>query len=256
MSIEIELADEAREFIKPILFWTRKSKIEKYIIENITPRLERHLAIWQDEKQTWETEQSKEIKRVNRQNEESFIAEKQYLEQMIDNDSSSGEKIFEKRIQNLSLPLAYDLSFEIRDERLLVDLDLPEIEDFPVTMPSQLASGKFNIKKKPQKTIKEDYAKATLGLAYFIASLGFNSALAINSVTIQGYTQRVSPQTGQEVDDYIFEIDFNRETFSELNTQNIDPIKSIELFRPKMNLLKSYAFRTITPSQQHSSNSP
>ena len=74
---------------------------------------------------------------------------------------------------------------------MMLDVDLPEIEDLKQTKLVKTDAGNLKEKKKTQAELRSEYATLVFGLAIFIVSHTFNVSPAIQKVLISGYTQNV-----------------------------------------------------------------
>ena len=137
--------------------------------------------------------------------------------------ASQGKEETEKRIdswlESVDFPFEFDIQYDIQDGRILIDLDLPEIEDIPIMTTQTMASGIVKIKEKTKKEIKQNYSDCVFGLAIYFASGFFNVAMAYNEVILSAYTQRRNNK-GKINDDYILSVKFDRIGFSKLNYRN------------------------------------
>jgi len=157
---------------------------------------------------------------------------------------------FETILKEIDIKPEFFIDFEYNEENktFLLDLDLPEIENIPEKTASILQSGKLSVKTKSEKQIKEDYAKCVTGLGFLISGITFMASVGIENVVISAYTQRINNADGLEKDDYIYSIEFNRETFSKINYSKFEPIEAFKNFNHEMNLSKYHIFKTIIPT--------
>ena len=164
----------------------------------------------------------------------------------------SGDKEFvdteiDTWLEEIEMPLEFSLQYGYDGQgHLCVDLDLPEIEDLPDEVATQLANGNLKLKKKSQTNMREDYARCIFGLAVFFASHFFNVAVNINRILLSGFTQR-RDKDGNLNDDYIFSIIFTRPEFEKTNVSNLDPIDFCMTFENRCNRTKTNIFKAIKP---------
>lgn len=159
------------------------------------------------------------------------------------------EKTLDRWLAELELPMSFDAEYEYDEANgsLMMDLDLPEIEDIPEDKVIELASGALRAKDKTQKEIKEEYRTCVLGLAVFMASYVFKLSSGTKDVLISGYTQRRDKKTGEMEDCYIFSIAFDRETFQSDKCNTEDPAEFCDRFRSRINVLTSGEMKEIVP---------
>lgn len=152
-------------------------------------------------------------------------------------------------LEALELPMSFSTEYEYDEARgcVMMDLDLPEIEDIPDDKIIELASGAIRAKDKSQKEIKEDYRTCVLGLAVYMASHVFLAGKGIANVLISGYTQRRDKNSGELEDCYIFSIAFDRNEFRDSQCSSEDPAQFCDRFRSRINVLASGEMKKIEP---------
>ncbi len=155
----------------------------------------------------------------------------------------------EDLFSEIQLPIDFSIAFEVREngKKILLDVDLPEIEDYPQKKSKLLASGKVSIKDKTQKELKQDYMTSVTAISFYFASIAFTAAPGIDTVLVSGYTQRIDKSTGKEVDEYIYSVKFNIDNFFEINVDKIDPPIALQKFEHIIDITKTYELKKIEP---------
>jgi len=148
-------------------------------------------------------------------------------------------------LSQIELPVDFSIDYSVENKEIELDIDLPEIEDFPQTYCSILSSGKLSIKKKTVSDLNKDYATGVVGMSFFFAGLLFNISPKIEKISMAGYTQRTSKKSGNIEDQYVYNVTFTRKEFSELNIQNIDPLEAIKNFEHVIDITSKYELKTI-----------
>lgn len=159
------------------------------------------------------------------------------------------EQKFGQFIENLELPVEFSAQY-CYDEAtgdMMIDLDLPEIEDLPGEKAVELASGAVRIKKKTLAEKREAYSACVLGLAILFADGAFLSSAGIRRTLVSGYTQRRNARTGEMEDQYVFSIAFTRGEFVNARFDRVEPAAFVEAFRNRMNPSAAGEFKTILP---------
>ena len=152
-------------------------------------------------------------------------------------------------LDDLELPVEFDVQYEYNPAtgHMMVDLDVPEIEDLPEEKAVELASGAVKAKAKSQKELKDEYRTCVLGLAVFFASHIFLCSEGLSAVTISGYTQRRNKSTGEREDCYIYSIVFERDGFKTDRCATEDPADFCDRFRSRINVMASGEMKQIVP---------
>ena len=129
---------------------------------------------------------------------------------------------------------------------MLIDLDLPEIEDMPQNALSELADGTVKIKKKTRKQQYEDYRTCVFGLGEYVASHVFAEVPQAKKVVVSAYTQRRSEKTGEAMDVFIYSVVFERTAFA-AGYQERDPYDFCQDQRSRLYVLASGVMKEIAP---------
>ena len=160
------------------------------------------------------------------------------------------EDIIENLVSSFmkSLNLAYDVrvNYELEDNVLYVDLDLPEIEDLDTSYPTY-SSGRIVYRNKKSTQLKEEYARLVLSLGVFLSANYFNLSSFIDEIAMSGFTT-VRDKNGDLVDQYLYSVEYTRDVFEKTNLSRLDDLFEFILkFRNRINLSKNYAFKAIKP---------
>ena len=129
---------------------------------------------------------------------------------------------------------------------VMIDLDLPEIEDMPLSKLAQLADGTIKIKKKTKKEQTEDYRTCVFGLGEYVASHVFAVVPQAKKVVVSAYTQRRSEKTGERMDVFIYSIVFARGDFVR-DYQEKDPYDFCQNLPSRFYVLASGVMKEIVP---------
>lgn len=225
---------EASEKISHIFWWKNKPERLRYVEENFPSAYAKELEAWQRRKADFNAEQENIREDKDREYLIDYIDEKKPFELFL---TSNPELIIvglkEEDVKlNDEIPGGFglDFSFDQEYETLYVDLDLPEVEEIPRRKAEYLPSGNVSFKQKTQKEVQLDYVQCICGLAFLVAGRFFNVNCNIKYIQISGYTQRVNRATGEDGDDYVYTVFFDKESFSRLIVENIDPLLAMREF--------------------------
>lgn len=245
-----EAANLSKGKIKLWPFWTFSKRKKEFIDNEFNnlkiSKIEEELT---KEKLHYEEEKNKKLL-LDKEFENEFNNTKKHL-----NDILSGDDIFvndtiTKIIDDMELPIEFNINFDYNYEEksVYLDLDLPEIEDIPTKKANYLSSGKLKVKEKSQKELKEDYLKCVCGLAFFFSAYIFNVSTRIENTLVSGYTQRVNKKNGNVEDEYIYSILIERNKMNNINFNNIDTILAFDNFKNIKNFTKTFEAKTIIPA--------
>lgn len=247
--VRIVLTEKARRAIKSILFWTVKKKRKEYVERNLQPEFDKEVEQWFSDKNAFEKAEEEKQKQENKRLLAEFEAHKSELEDCLSGAEHYVQAQIDSFLKSLTLPVEFSVNYEYSQGKgyLMVDLDVPEIEDLPKDKANILASGKLSIKPKTQKESKEDYVRCVIGLAFFFAGSFFNTSTNINKILVSAYTQRLSKKSGTVEDQYVYSVIFDRSQFASLSIPNIEPIEAVANFRHVLEATKTFEMKTIVP---------
>ena len=244
-NIRRELDEEAQNNVSSILPGKKRKLVESYINDRLEERYSKAFAAWRAAKERYDTEAVVLVEKENLRLEKVAEEEKEKLRKLLSNDRSTIDQEISDWLSNIEFPFDFDVQYDISDGCILLDIDLPEIEDMLDVKPKELSSGIVKMVKKTQAEIKEDYSDCVFGLALFFASHIFGIAVAIQNITVSGYTQRRN-NNWEVVDDYIYSIKFTREEFKTLDLDK-NPATNCLKFENRCNQLASKQFKAIEP---------
>lgn len=244
---EKELLLEAKEKYKSLLFWKNRKNREIYISDNIESRQKNRLENWENEKSLFDSNEAENEERKNEEFQKDFECKRELLKGNLEGSSEAVFMNFETILNEIDIKPEFFLDFEYdeKQKHFHIDLDLPEIEDLPKKTATILKSGKISVKNKTQKLLKEDFANCITGLGLLIGGVAFMSGAGVKKVSISGYSQRIDKKDGVEKDDYLYTVQFDREQFSNINFENIEPLETFKLFPHQMLISKTFEFTPV-----------
>ncbi len=149
-------------------------------------------------------------------------------------------------------PRETTISLEVDDTvtRVMVDVDLPEIEDMPDKEARVAARGlKLNVKDRSATQRRREYLVHVHGVAFRVLGEIFAALPRIERVAVSGYSQRAN-STGQVSDDYIFSIRVMRSTWIKLNFSrlaDLDLPTCLGTFDIRRNMTSTAVLKPIEP---------
>ena len=152
-----------------------------------------------------------------------------------------------------SLELAYDVraNYELENDILYVDLDLPEIEELSREYPAY-NNGKLVTKRKTSAQMKEEYGRLVLSVGIFLAGSYFNISPYIRQVVMSGFTS-VRDKNGDLVDQYLYSVKSDSEVYEKSDLSEVDdPYKFVLQFENLINMSESYNFKPVKPYEMES----
>lgn len=217
--------------------WGKQNQIEQ---ENYVQRR----TAWATEYATWQKNKAC--------HEQNMRSSKKTLEQDFIRDSLFFEEILANELSSTVWPRETNVSFQVDSSRSLIelDVDLPEVEDIPMTEYRLNKKGTEILQKsKSDKKIRMEYARFVHGILFKLVAIGFSS-LPFNTLKVSGFTQRIDGKTGKIKDDYIISAEVSRMNFESLNFSGlsmIDPVLAFNNFKLSRKMTATGIFKAIEP---------
>lgn len=163
-------------------------------------------------------------------------------------DAAAAEAAIEQWLEGSEAPIEFEIQAEVLPQKdaIMIDLDLPEIEDMPQEKLAELADGTIKIKKKTKKEQYEDYKTCVFGLGEYVASHAFTAVPQAKKIVVSAYTQRRSEKTGEAMDVFIYSVVFERTAFA-AGYQERNPYDFCQDQRSRLYVLASGVMKEIAP---------
>ena len=163
-------------------------------------------------------------------------------------DANKVEQDLEDWLAESEAPIEFAIQTEVLADKncVMIDLDLPEIEDMPQNALSELADGTIKIKKKTKKQQYEDYRTCVFGLGEYVASHAFGVVPQAEKIVVSAYTQRRDEKTGDQLDVFIYSVVFERAAFVK-DYQEKDPYDFCGELKSRFYVLASGVMKEIAP---------
>jgi hypothetical protein len=152
----------------------------------------------------------------------------------IANACSADDQVADKLLENLGTlqwPAETNIMVSLQAGRLLLDVDLPEIEDMPARRWKAVVT-RMAIEAKPisHKDLAALYRDHVASILLRLIGHSMASSNAIRSVGISAYTQRTTA-TGHLADEYVATVDVTRTAWNGVNLARIGEIEPDNLLR-------------------------
>ena len=163
-------------------------------------------------------------------------------------NAQTAEAEIEEWLGESEAPIEFSIQTEVLEAKkaIMVDLDLPEIENMPQNTLSELADGTIKIKQKSKKQQYEDYRTCAFGLGEYVASHMFAVVPQAEKIVVSAYTQRRNEKTGDLLDVFIYSVIFERSAFA-AGYQEKDPYAFCQEMKSRFYVLASGVMKEIAP---------
>jgi hypothetical protein len=180
-------------------------------------------------------------------------ARKVLFEETVRTEVPAMEIVLEQSLMNIVWPRETTLSSEIRDDGrvVMVDVDLPEIEELPRKTASVPARGyKLSIKELPATRHQQLYMRHIHGIGFRIIGETFAVLPKAEEVVLSGYSQRPDKATGEVQDQYLYSVRVRRQEWAGINFANlddVDPSETLGRFEIRRDMTKTGVLKAIEP---------
>lgn len=177
---------------------------------------------------------------------------KTFLDKVNAGDIASVEQHFEAVLQDISWPQETLVAFEIPSVgKLVIDVDLPEVEDMPNKTASVPQRGyKLSVKEMSPTQVQKLYMRHVHAVGFRIVGEAFASSPTIEQVVLSAYSQRPNKATGQVGDEYLYSVQVSRDEWVSINFDNLaqlDVIESLTRFNLRREMSKTGVFKPVEP---------
>jgi len=195
--------------------------------------------------ESWQREKAK--------HEQEQAAKQRLIEEGIYTDTVAMECWLEANLQEIAWPRETLVALEIADEgrHILLDVDLPEIEDMPSKLAAVPTRGlRLSVKELPSAQVRKRYMAHVHGIAFRLIGETFAALPIVQRITLSGFSQRNDPATGQLRNDYLYSVLVDREAWSHIDFAQltaIDVVEALGRFELRRQMSKTGIFKPIEP---------
>jgi uncharacterized protein DUF4236 len=168
-------------------------------------------------------------------------------------DITAMESVLDDHLLDIDWPRDTELSFELSEDgkTLMVDVDLPEIDEFPTTELRVYQRGiGVSVNELSDTASRKLYMAHVHGMGFRLIGEGFACAPEVEAVLLSAFTQVPDPATGGVGDKYLYSVRVGREAWSRIHFDNLDaldPIEALAAFELRREMSKTGIFRAIEP---------
>lgn len=178
---------------------------------------------------------------------------KRLISEGIYTSTSDMETWLEYNLQDIQWPRETAISLELLEggQLVLLDVDLPEIEDMPSSTASVPSRGlKLSVKAMSTPAVQKLYMAHVHAVAFRIIGETFAALPNATTVVLSGYSQRPDKATGRITDEYLFSVRVNRTTWGDIDfgrLADIDVVEALARFDLRRQISKTGIFKAIEP---------
>ena len=178
-------------------------------------------------------------------------ASKEIFEYSRDGDEDTVENLISSFMNNIQLPYDARVNYELEDNILYVDLDLPEIESLITEYPA-IVKNKITYKKKTSGQLKEEYASLVMSIGVYLSANFFNISSYIDMIVISAFTTR-RDNNGDLTDQYLYSVKYTRDVFEKTDLSKLEDLyEFICQFENRINMSSAHTFKPIKPYEMES----
>lgn len=155
------------------------------------------------------------------------------VEKGLKSDGEVMSAVLSNAFSSIEWPRETAVSFEIADNgsRVMLDVDLPEVEDMPTKEAKVDAKNlKLVYEDRSASQIQQDYLTHIHAIGFRLIGDVFAHLAAVETVVFSGYSQRFDKRTGNEINDYLYSVRVARGKWEQINFKNLDKIDVVACF--------------------------
>jgi hypothetical protein len=156
-------------------------------------------------------------------------------------------------LARIDWPRETTVSLEVDDSatRVMIDVDLPEIEDMPEKSATVAARGiKLNIRERSAVQRRKEYMTHVHGVLFRMVGEVFAAMPRVVEVVASGFSQRAARATGHVGDEYLLSVRVRRDQWMALNFANLsllDVTEALGNWEIMRDMTATGVFRPIEP---------
>ncbi len=255
------------KLLPPLGFFARLFKSKRIAHEQKQQQLDKHhekeLRMWEEERtsarENYQAALGKyaEIRKNwdnrKRKHEDDEAKRREEFPALLRTDEEIMDTTLEDALNALSWPRETIVSYQITDEgrQVWLDVDLPEVEDFPQKVAQVASTGKkLNIKDKSAKQLQLEYSLHIHGIAFRLVGTVFATLPTAHTAIISGFSQRLDRSTAKVNEEYLLSVKVERDRYSKIDFGSLDkvnPIEAMGAFAIRRKLTSTGIFKAIDP---------
>ncbi|MGV8931952.1 MAG: DUF4236 domain-containing protein [Luteimonas sp.] len=177
------------------------------------------------------------------------------IEELIYSDPEAMEEHLEEALQVIEWPRETLIAAELQDggKTVMIDVDLPEIEDMPNKKAGMPARGmKLSVKDMSPTEVKKLYMSHIHSIGFRIIGEAFAALPEAQQVVLSGYSQRPDKATGRLNGEYLYSVRVTRRAwlavdFSAESLERLDVVEALGQFDLRRNMSKTGIFKPVAP---------
>lgn len=201
--------------------------MKQQAIDEAKKLYKRDYLTWKKEYQKWEAEKDVFLEQQKKRNDEIEELRQQYFRKSPSAIVTYCEMVLGNSSYPDSFPQAFEIDYNSENKILIVEYQLPSLEDLPVLKEVKYIQSRDAFKEM----YISDAAKRKLydSLVYQIALRTIHELYeadaieAIESIVFNGWVEAVDVSTGKEITPCIVSIQANREEFLMINLERVEP---------------------------------
>ena len=181
---------------------------------------------------------------------------KAFIERDILVSEPAMEKHLEAALQGVQWPRETHVTFDVSPDgtSVILDVDLPEIEDMPTRTASVSVLGnRLSIQEIGPVPRRKLYMAHVHGVGFRVVAEVFAALPTVQHVALSAYSQRVDKATGQVGDDYLYAVQVRRDEWAEINfgaLVSLDVVEALARFDLWRKVTMTGVFTAVEPFKE------
>lgn len=239
-SVDAMLEKEARKAILISLFGNTEKKRQMYVIERRGSRLDEEERKWIAAKEAFDKAEddnaalhdAKEKKKQEAANARIEEYNKKHGESDLFQYASQEDVERSLKWIDPFFPYDFTMFYQVDLPHKLVNISFEAPSDRIIPLEKTVVHSRgSSLKPKTKTEVNKDYLDCVCSLAYVIAAKCFNITSRIDNIYISAYVKRLDPQSATFVEETLYAIVFDRETFNwVIKPKSFLPYESLVFF--------------------------
>lgn len=239
-SVDAMLEKEARKAILISLFGNTEKKRQMYVIERRGSRLDEEERKWIAAKEAFDKAEddnaalhdAKEKKKQEAANARIEEYNKKHGESDLFQYASQEDVERSLKWIDPFFPYDFTMFYQVDLPHTLVNISFEAPSDRIIPLEKTVVHSRgSSLKPKTKTEVNKDYLDCVCSLAYVIAAKCFNITSRIDNIYISAYVKRLDPQSATFVEETLYAIVFDRETFNwVIKPKSFLPYESLVFF--------------------------
>jgi len=168
-----------------------------------------------------------------------------------DHEEEAASQVLAHCLAGVRWPRETLLDWDVEEDRLFMDVDLPTEATVPRKRFRTLQRGlRLGVTELSDTQVRRVYMGYVHGALFRVAGEAFHALPALQKVVISGFTQEIDAATGKEQDTFLVSVQIARADWEGIRfdaLDQVDPVAALARFPHRRDMTRTGIFRAIIP---------